>query len=78
MGMESVLPNRGAFLTSLPLVELIVDVDVLAVASMALGLVVSTCVSSQNQTLIVLIGLSLVQVMLSGALFPLNAWLKLI
>jgi ABC transport system ATP-binding/permease protein len=72
------MPSRGAFLTSLPLVELIVDVTVLAVASMALGLVVSACVSTQNQTLTVLIGLSLAQVILTGALVPLNPWLKLI
>jgi ABC transport system ATP-binding/permease protein len=55
-----------------------VDVAVLAVASMVLGLVVSACVGSQNQTLTVLILLSMVQVMLCGALIPLGVGLKLI
>ncbi len=72
------MPSRGAVLTSLPLIELMVDVAVLAVASMVLGLVVSACVSSQNQTLTVLIVLSMVQVMLCGALIPLSVGLKLI
>ena len=72
------MPPRGALLTSLPLVELMVDVAVLAVASMALGLVVSACVRSESQTLNVLIVLSLVQVVLTGGLITLSAWLKLI
>jgi ABC transport system ATP-binding/permease protein len=70
------MPAHGALLTSLPLVELMVDVAVLTVASMALGLVVSASVRSQSHTLTVLIMLSLVQVVFSGALVPLSVWLK--
>jgi ABC transport system ATP-binding/permease protein len=72
------MPRHGAVLVSLPLIELIVDVAILAVASMTLGLVVSAWVSSQNHTLTVLMVLSLAQVMLSGALIPLKTVLKLI
>jgi len=53
-----------------------VDVAVLTVVSMALGLVVSASVRSQNHTLTVLIILSLAQVVFSGALIPLSGWLK--
>ena len=72
------MPDRGALLRSLPSVELMVDVAVLAVASMVLGLVVSACVRSQSQTVTVLILISLVQVVLTGGLITLSAWLKLI
>ena len=54
------------------------DVAVLAVASMALGLVVSALVSSSDKTMTVLVILSIVQVMLSGAVLPLGAGLKLV
>jgi ABC transport system ATP-binding/permease protein len=71
------MPARGAVLTS-PLIELVVDVAVLAVVSMALGLVVSACVSAQNQGLPVLIVLSLVQVVMTGGMSPLRGVLKVI
>ena len=72
------LPAHGAVLTSVPLAELVLDVAVLAVASMALGLVVSALVSSSDKTMTVLVILSIVQVMLSGAVLPLGAGLKLV
>jgi len=63
---------RGAFL-SIALVELMLGVAVLAVTSMALGLVVSACVRSSETTLTVLVLLSIGQVMLSGAVLPLGS-----
>ena len=63
---------RGAFL-AIALVELMLGVAVLAVTSMALGLVVSACVRSSETTLTVLVLLSIGQVMLSGAVLPLGS-----
>ena len=57
----------GAFLRPMPLVELMLGVVVLAIASMTLGLAVSALVSSSDKTMTVLVMLSIGQVMLSGA-----------
>jgi Ni/Fe-hydrogenase subunit HybB-like protein len=53
-------------------------VAVLAIASMALGLVVSALVSSSDKTMTMLVILSMAQVMLSGAVLALGAGLKLV
>jgi ABC-type multidrug transport system ATPase subunit len=66
------LPTQGAFLTSLPLVELILAVAVLAVASMTVGLLISAVVNSSDKTMPLLVVAVLVQVVLSGGVFPLN------
>ena len=63
---------RGALLP-IALVELMLGVAVLAVTSMALGLVVSACVRSSETTLTMLVLLSIGQVMLSGAVLPLGS-----
>ena len=59
--------HGGAFLRSMPVVELMLGVVVLAITSMTLGLVVSALVSSSDKTMTVLVMLSIGQVMLSGA-----------
>jgi ABC transport system ATP-binding/permease protein len=66
------LPTQGAFLTSMPLVELILAVAVLAVASMTVGLLISAVVNSSDKTMPLLVVAVLVQVVLSGGVFPLN------
>ncbi len=66
------LPPRGAFLTSLPLVELMLAIAVLAVASMTIGLLISAQVNSSDKTMPLLVVAVLVQVVLSGGVFPLN------
>jgi hypothetical protein len=66
------LPSQGAFLTALPLVELILAIAVLAVASMAIGLLISVLVNSSDKTMPLLVVAVLVQVVLSGGVFPLN------
>jgi len=66
------LPKQGAFLKPVPLVELMLDVIVLAVVSMTLGLVVSALVSSSDKTMTVLVMLSIGQVMLSGGVLQLT------
>jgi ABC-type multidrug transport system ATPase subunit len=65
------LPPHGAFLTSLPLVELILAMAVLAVASMTVGLLISALVNSSDKTMPLMVIAVLVQVVLSGGVFPL-------
>ena len=66
------LPRSGAFLTSLPLVELIAAMAVLAVASMTVGLMISALVSSSDKTMPLLVVAVLIEVVLSGGVFALN------
>jgi len=66
------LPPQGSFLVSLPLVELIAAIAVLAAASMALGLLISALVNSSDKTMPLLVVAVLVQVVLSGGVFPLT------
>jgi hypothetical protein len=66
------LPPSGAFLKSLPLAELAAAMAVLAIASMAAGLLISALVNSSDKTMPLLVVAVLVQVVLSGGVFPLN------
>ncbi len=70
------MPSHGAFLGGPPLVELLLAVALLAIASMALGLVVSAFIVSSEMAITVLVIISLVQVMMTGALLPLGTGLK--
>jgi ABC-type multidrug transport system ATPase subunit len=65
------LPPHGAFLTSFPLVELLISVAVLALASMCLGLFVSAIVSTSEKAMPFLVMLTMAQVILSGGVLPL-------
>jgi ABC-type multidrug transport system ATPase subunit/ABC-type multidrug transport system permease subunit len=64
-------PAKGAFLTSLPLLEVILGIAVLAVASMCLGLLVSAMVSTSEKAMPFLVLFTMVQVVLSGYVVPL-------
>src|ERR1022692_2526101 len=66
------LPPTGSLLTSAPLAELVLAMAVLAVASMAVGLLISALVNSSDKTMPLLVVAVLVQVVLSGGVFPLN------
>ena len=66
------MPGRGAFLTGVPLVELILGIALLAVASMCLGLFVSALVSTSEKAMPFLVLFTMVQVVLSGGVVPLN------
>src|ERR1035441_3076017 len=66
------LPPQGAFLTSFPLIELMLAIAVLAVASMTLGLLISAIVNSSDKTMPLLVVVVLVEVVLSGGVFPVN------
>jgi ABC-type multidrug transport system ATPase subunit/pSer/pThr/pTyr-binding forkhead associated (FHA) protein len=65
------LPSHGVFLAGLPLVELLVGISVLALASMCLGLLVSAIVTTSEKAMPILVMLTMSQVILSGGVLPL-------
>ena len=65
------MPAQGAFLTGAPLIELMLGIAVLAVASMCLGLFVSAMVSTSEKAMPFLVLFTMVQVILSGGVVPL-------
>jgi ABC-type multidrug transport system ATPase subunit len=65
------LPPKGAFLTGAPLLELLLGITVLALASMCLGLLVSALVNTSEKAMPVLVLLTMIQVVLSGGVVPL-------
>ena len=65
------LPAHGSVLGS-PLIEILVAVAGLTLVSMLVGLTVSTLVTKSEQTMPVLVVVTMVQVVLSGALFTLK------
>jgi len=72
------VPKSGSFLTGGPLAELLVGIAVLCVTSMCLGLLVSALVSTSEKAMPFLVILTMVQVILSGAVpvalyFPITA-----
>jgi ABC transport system ATP-binding/permease protein len=66
------LPATGAALTHLPLLELLLAIGALAIASMALGLLISALVNSSDKTTPLLVVSVMFQVILSGGVFMLN------
>jgi ABC-type multidrug transport system ATPase subunit len=65
------LPPQGAFLTGASLLELLLGITVLALASMCLGLLVSALVNTSEKAMPVLVLLTMIQVVLSGGVVPL-------
>ena len=66
------LPPTGSFLVHAPLVELLLGIAFLAVASMCLGLLVSSLVSTSEKAMPFLVLLTMVQVILSGGVLSLS------
>jgi ABC-type multidrug transport system ATPase subunit len=66
------LPPTGSLLTRLPLGELLLAVAALAVASMCLGLLVSSLVSTSEKAMPFLVLLTMIQVILSGGMLSLS------
>ncbi len=66
------LPQHGAILTSLPLVELMLAMFALGVASMTLGLLLSSLVDTSDKAMPLLVVVVMFQVVLSGGIFPLH------
>jgi ABC-type multidrug transport system ATPase subunit/pSer/pThr/pTyr-binding forkhead associated (FHA) protein len=69
------LPRHGAYLPS-PLVEILLAIVVLAIASMTVGLAVSAFVDSSEKTMQALVLIAIAQVMLSGGVLALGIGLK--
>jgi hypothetical protein len=66
------LPAQGAILTHLPLVELMLAMFALGVASMTLGLLLSSLVDTSDKAMPLLVVVVMFQVVLSGGIFPLH------
>ena len=66
------MPPTGAFLTGAPLVELLLGIAALSLASMCLGLLVSALVSTSEKAMPFLVLLTMVQVILSGGVLSLS------
>ncbi|MGO9080252.1 MAG: FHA domain-containing protein [Streptosporangiaceae bacterium] len=66
------LPPSGALLTAAPLAELLLAMAVLAIVSMTIGLGISALVNSSDKTMPLLVVAVMLQVVLSGGVFPLN------
>ena len=66
------MPPTGAFLTSAPLVELLLGIAAISLASMCLGLLVSALVSTSEKAMPFLVLLTMVQVILSGGVLSLS------
>src|SRR5215469_4832889 len=66
------LPAEGAVLAHQPLVELMLAMFALGVASMALGLLLSSLVDTSDKAMPLLVVVVMFQVVLSGGIFPLH------
>ena len=65
------MPPQGSFLKSFPLVEILLAIAILALASMCLGLLVSALVSTSEKAMPFLVLLTMIQVILSGGVISL-------
>ena len=65
------LPPTGSFLKGAPLIELMIGIALLGLASMCLGLLVSALVSTSEKAMPILVLLTMVQVILSGGVLSL-------
>jgi ABC transport system ATP-binding/permease protein len=65
------MPPNGSLLKGFPLVEILLGIAVLALASMCLGLLVSALVSTSEKAMPFLVLLTMVQVILSGGVISL-------
>src|SRR6185437_3140566 len=70
IGMK--VPSSGVLVPGTALIEIFVSLAVLSVTSMLIGLAISTLVTKGDQTMPILVGVTMLQVALSGGLFPLS------
>ena len=63
------LPTSGSLIHAIPLAELIIALAVLAVVSMALGLLISASVNTSEKTMPILMVIVVVEVILTGGVF---------
>ncbi|HEY6296390.1 MAG TPA: FHA domain-containing protein [Streptosporangiaceae bacterium] len=67
------LPAHGAFLPGPSLIELLIGIALLGLASMCLGLLISALVSTSEKAMPILVLVTMVQVILSGFVEPLKS-----
>jgi len=65
-------PSSGVVIPGPAIIEIFIALAVLSVTSMLIGLAISTLVTKGDQTMPILVGVTMVQVALSGGLFPLT------
>ncbi len=63
------LPGSGSLLKELPLAEIILAIGLLAIVSMALGLLISASVNTSEKTMPILMVLVVIEVILTGGVF---------
>jgi ABC-type multidrug transport system ATPase subunit/ABC-type multidrug transport system permease subunit len=66
------MPPSGVVIPGSAIIEIFIALAVLSVTSMLIGLAISTLVTKGDQTMPILVGVTMVQVALSGGLFPLT------
>jgi ABC-type multidrug transport system permease subunit len=66
------VPSSGVVIPGPAIIEIFIALAVLSVTSMLIGLAISTLVTKGDQTMPILVGVTMVQVALSGGLFPLT------
>jgi hypothetical protein len=66
------VPSSGVVIPGPAIIEIFIALAVLSVTSMLIGLAISTLVTKSDQTMPILVGVTMVQVALSGGLFPLT------
>jgi ABC-type multidrug transport system permease subunit len=66
------MPSKGVLIPGPAIIEIFLALAVLSVTSMLIGLAISTLVTKGDQTMPILVGVTMVQVALSGGLFPLT------
>jgi ABC transport system ATP-binding/permease protein len=66
------MPPQGSFLTSLPFAEIFLGIALLGIASMCLALLVSALVATSERGMLVAVGATAFQIILSGGAFPLS------
>ena len=66
------MPSKGVLIPGPAIIEIFLALAVLSVTSMLIGLAISTLVTKSDQTMPILVGVTMVQVALSGGLFPLK------
>jgi dipeptide/tripeptide permease len=69
-------PSSGVVIPGPAIIEIFVALAVLSVTSMLIGLAISALVTKGDQTMPILVGVTMVQVALSGGLFPVTGALS--
>jgi ABC-type multidrug transport system ATPase subunit len=66
------MPLQGSLLSGMPFVEIFLGIALLGIASMCLALLVSALVATSERGMLVAVGVTAFQIILSGGAFPLS------